>query len=197
MQAFCNTCSDFHLEKIVDRSDPNFYFKMIDCSVLDEEQASIDLSDFEMVGSSSTFCHCVQVWCIKSYCSNTNMYLWVMQRRVWIMSWVYEIYLVKSGMVIKVQHWKCNYWDTRSWWNCCWSSGTRIFCCKYLSWYPFHWYGFIYSNCLKYIIVLEMECYVIFLSFVNFILSLFIILSTGGVYLYFSSESYVLMFLLF
>ena len=75
MQAFCNTCSDFHLEKIVDRSDPNFYFKMTDCSVLDEEQASIDLSDFEMVGSSSTFCHCVQVWCIKSYCSNTNMYL--------------------------------------------------------------------------------------------------------------------------
>ena len=41
-----------------------------------------------------------------------------------------------------------------------------------------------------------MECYVIFLSFVNFILSLFIILYTGGVYLYFSSESYVLMFLL-
>ena len=36
-------------------SDPTFYFKTIDCSVLDEERTSIKLKDFETVDGSSSF----------------------------------------------------------------------------------------------------------------------------------------------
>ena len=44
---------DYLDDKLKD-SDPTFHFKKIECSVLDEERASVKLQDFETVDGSSS-----------------------------------------------------------------------------------------------------------------------------------------------
>ena len=53
---------DYLDDKFKDRSDLTFYFKMIDCAILDEEWASVKLKDFEIIDGSLSF----QDLCINS-----------------------------------------------------------------------------------------------------------------------------------
>ena len=55
-RAFTNSDEmvDYLDNKFKGRSDPTFCFKTIDCSVLDEERASVKLKDFETVDGSSS-----------------------------------------------------------------------------------------------------------------------------------------------
>ena len=50
-----NEMVNYLVDKFKDRSDMTFYFKAIDCSVLDEERASVKFKDFETVNGSSSF----------------------------------------------------------------------------------------------------------------------------------------------
>ena len=70
---------DYLDDKFKDRSDLTFYFKMIDCAILDEEWASVKLKDFEIIDGSLSF----QDLCINSQSSDMNIYLSVIQMRVW------------------------------------------------------------------------------------------------------------------